>query len=48
MFVVVTGNAFDGQSIFGPFNDAEQANEWAENVQDDWWVVELLSPDPEG
>lgn len=46
-FIVAVGNPFDGISVFGPFDDAVEANEWADakikNV--DWWVMATLDPD---
>ena len=41
MYVVVIGNPFDGQSIIGPFSDHEEAEEWTDNCQDEWWIVEV-------
>jgi len=39
MFVLATGNAFDGIHLFGPFDSHEEAEEAAEDVHDDWWIV---------
>ena len=45
MNVVVTGNPFDGLTIYGPFYDASHANEWADDycAGEDWWVVEVVT-----
>lgn len=45
--VVVAGNPFDGMTIFGPFNNGDEAEYWADdNVRDtDWWLVALTSPE---
>jgi|GEM_PF-2340297 len=45
LWVVAIGNPFDGLGLHGPFNDQEVANTWAENCQNDWWVVEVNKPD---
>ena len=45
MYVVATGNAFDGVTLTGPFDDNESAIEYAEfYTLTDWHVVELESP----
>ena len=43
MFVVISGNPFDGMTIHGPFDDGEAANDWADsNIKNDtWWVMEV-------
>jgi hypothetical protein len=42
MFIVVSGNPVDGVTFFGPFSDAEVADDWAvdylNNTGGDWWV----------
>jgi hypothetical protein len=45
-FVVAVGNPFDGISLFGSFDDASEANEWADhNLKNvDWWVMATLDP----
>jgi len=43
-YVVVIGNPFDGLGIHGPFPSREEAEEWAEDAQNDWWIVELYDP----
>ena len=51
LHAVVIGNPFDGLSLYGPFDDATLANDWAdEYVQADkygldWWVVPLNDPE---
>jgi len=46
-FVVAVGNPFDGISLFGSFDTAEAANEWADREvrNETWWVMSLLDPD---
>lgn len=45
MFVVISGNPFDGMNVHGPFDDANEANEWASGSSDlkneTWWVVSV-------
>lgn len=50
MKILITGNPVDGLEFFGPFDEAEEATEFAEiNAEADWWVAEVRSPaDPEG
>lgn len=45
MYVVVMGNPFDGLEIRGPFENVDDANDWADqNLRDEtWWVVEVKS-----
>lgn len=43
-FVIVIGNPIDGISIHGPFEDMEDAHEWAENNSDEWWCAWLREP----
>ena len=47
MAIVITGNPGDGFVYYGPFDDAEQANAWAEDElrNAEWWVIELLNPE---
>ena len=48
VWAVMIGNPFDGSSLFGPFENAELANDWADTASEtrnsDWWVIELTSP----
>ncbi len=48
LYVVTIGNPFDGMRLVGPFDDGEAANEYADNHQDDWWVVKLDAPATDG
>jgi hypothetical protein len=42
MVVVIAGTIGDGFSVWGPFNDFDEANEWAEReCGDEWWVVQI-------
>lgn len=43
--VLVTGNPFAGIRVHGPFRNIEQAQEAAEGVKDNWWVVNLTELD---
>jgi len=44
-FVVVAGNVVDGVRIFGPFDDANTAGDWASfNINDEDWVCTKLLP----
>ncbi len=45
MFVILAGNPVDGMTVYGPFDDAEDANDYAENNFDgDWWVTKVEKP----
>jgi len=46
-YVLASGNPFDGLFIHGPFDDAAEATEYAENHYKDssWWVVKLNPAD---
>jgi hypothetical protein len=42
---VAVGDAFDGLSFYGPFEDAEAAGEWAElAARNATWNVVVLQP----
>lgn len=44
-FVVIVGNVIDGLTLWGPFDDAGDAGDWAnENINDDWTTVHLDKP----
>lgn len=49
MFIIVAGNVADGFTHYGPFIDAESANEWGDhgldNCGSEWVVVSLERPD---
>lgn len=47
MFVVSIGNAFDGLSLYGPFESREDAEEYGEQEfahKTDWVVVNVEIP----
>lgn len=46
-YVVVSGNPFDGLTIYGPFPYVEDAIEWADSdLRDEpWWIVKVQSSD---
>lgn len=45
-YVVLVGNPLDGTSVYGPFNDANDAGDWAgdEMRNETWWTVSVLAP----
>ena len=44
--ILVHGNPVDGFSFVGPFEDTEQAVEYAENNLrgSEWWIAECSAP----
>jgi len=44
--IVVVGNAFDGLRVYGPFDSAGEANNYADarDFNDAWYVVQLIPP----
>lgn len=46
MYIVVFGNAFNGMTVFGPFQTSEEARTYAESHADgdDWNVVPVYKP----
>lgn len=50
MTVIAFGNAFDGLTLVGPFDDAEAAITFAEQHAadgEDWHLVDVMAPDAE-
>jgi hypothetical protein len=45
-YIVVLGNPFDGLTCYGPYDEAEEANEEFADCQDTYVVVELHDPNP--
>jgi hypothetical protein len=45
--VIVTGNPGDGFSILGPFNELDEAIEWAEESLrgEEWWTMKMVQPE---
>ena len=42
MYAVAVGEMFDAINFFGPFDDFDDAADWADrNAQYNWWVVAL-------
>jgi hypothetical protein len=39
--LVAKGNPFDGVTLYGPFDEGDDALEWAEfnDTEGDWWIV---------
>ncbi len=51
MFIIATGNAFDGLTLYGPFDEMESAIEFAENERLEVWdcvLVEQAESPPSG
>lgn len=48
-YIVMAGNPVDGLRFFGPFDDSEEANEFADDACSggDWWTVPLSAVKPE-
>jgi hypothetical protein len=44
-YVVVSGNPFDGMTIYGTFDTHEDAQQWAGPQLDEWWVLEVKAPE---
>lgn len=46
-WLIVTGNPADGMEFLGPFDDSEQANDYADTYlsERDWWIVPLTYPE---
>ena len=46
--IVITGNPVDGLEFYGPFEEGEEANEWADEHltpdDKDWWITSLIPP----
>lgn len=43
-YIILHGNPIDGLYPIGPFNDHEEALEYAENLPDQWNISELYDP----
>lgn len=41
MYVIATGNPFDGLALYGPFEDANGAGDWASDNFDEWTCVSM-------
>jgi len=48
MFIVMSGNAFDGMDCWGMFEEHDKAVEWAERNCDEWYVVAVQDVDKVG
>ena len=46
-WIVVIGNPIDGVTHYGPFDDSEDADRYAESLETDdtWWVVKVFEPE---
>ena len=45
MYIVIVGYIIEGVDIYGPFEDAQAASDWATGVDTDCLVTKLLSPE---
>lgn len=46
--VVVIGSPIDGITLYGPFDDHEEALDWGgEQICESWWAVDITHPDDE-
>lgn len=47
MHVIMTGNPADGFAVIGPFNNAEEASEYADEHfrEEEWWLLPLHAPE---
>lgn len=48
MFVVASGNPFDGLQLYGPFWSEDDATEWVESGDYEPWDVVRLEPPHDG
>ena len=48
-YILMVGNSVDGHRFEGPFDCPNDAAEYAERYckGEEWWVVDLLTPEPE-
>lgn len=46
--IVIAGNPLDGLTVYGPFDDAESADTWAEHEfrhgPSEYWITTLVEP----
>mgnify|MGYP006908404888 CR=1 FL=1 len=40
-FIVAVGNPFDGMTLHGAFKDREEAEYWAESLNESWWELPI-------
>lgn len=45
MYVVIEGSPIDGLNLTGPFETSDAAREYAEQLDADWWIAPLDSPE---
>lgn len=43
--IIVKGNPVDGLYFIGPFDTSEEAIDYAENNDSDWWIADLNPPE---
>ena len=44
-YVVAVGEWLDGLTFYGPFDEFEDAQTWAENNSNlSWWIIKLETP----
>lgn len=47
-YAVAVGEVFDSITFFGPFDEFEDAEVWADRTsgfRNNWWIVELQDPE---
>jgi hypothetical protein len=45
MFIVSVGNLWDGFAVYGPFDNHENAYDWAQsNIKENWHIIEVKTP----
>lgn len=44
-YVVSVGNPYDGITLYGPFQDHDDADHFAGSVDTDWHIIELHRPE---
>jgi hypothetical protein len=47
MYIIITGNPVMGFTFHGPFDDSNEAMDYADQVGDEWWVTQLTAPEAE-
>ena len=43
--LIAVGNAFDGLSFIGPFNDFDSAYHYTQQVEEEWNIITLAKPE---
>lgn len=46
MYIVCVGAPFDSQTFYGPFATFEDADDWLNDIRNEFtWIVSLLPPE---